>query len=233
MAHLDLKNIFIGMSRLLYKGVAIQKFPFDYAMYQMIIHEVRPDLIIEIGTMHGGSALYFADLMETFNIEGGEVHSIDLIDPTERKRREGLMEYHIPEPKENVDYPEVVAAHPRIKTFDGGYLNYDLTNCEGFKRILLIDDGSHIYDEVLETMEKFKHLIALGSYLIIEDGNAEEVCTKPEVLARLNGGPLMAVHKFLSENDEFRIDHRWCDMFGINATFNTYGYLKKIKEYKR
>jgi len=229
--HLDLKDIYIGLGRLLYRGVAIQKFPFDYIMYQMIIHEVRPDLIIEIGTMHGGSALYFADLLDIMKIEGGEVHTIDLIDPSERKTREITLKDYEPDSNENINYPEIVIAHPRIKTFSGGYQNYDLINCKGFKRILVIDDGSHIYEEVLEVMDKFKRLIGVGSYLIIEDGNATEVCQKPELLKMWNGGPLMAVHKFLSENDEFRVDYRWCDMFGINSTFNTYGYLKKVKEY--
>lgn len=231
MAHLELSKVHLGLSHQLYRGVAIQKFPLDYVMYQMIIHEVRPDLIIEIGTMHGGSALYFADLLELFEIEGGKVHSIDWIDPTERKQRELEMD-HKPNPKENPNYPDVVAEHPRIKTFSGGYQAYDLANCEGFKRILVIDDGSHIYQEVLEAMEKFKKLVALGSYLIIEDGNARDVCDKPEVLAQIEGGPLMAIHTFLATNDEFRIDFRWCDMYGINATYNTYGFLKKIKKYE-
>jgi len=231
MAHLDLKKVFNGIGRSLYRGVTIQKFPFDYVMYQMIIHEVRPDLIIEIGTMHGGSALYLADLLEIMKIDGGEVHTIDLINPKERKDREDIINDYGLDPNEEIDYPEIIDAHPRIKTFNGGYKNYDLTNCKGFKKILVIDDGSHIREEVLEVMDKFKKLIGVGSYLIIEDGNALDVSVQPELVNRYNGGPLMAIHKFLSENDEFRIDFRWCDMFGINATFNTYGYLKKIKEY--
>jgi len=229
--HLDLKKVFTGLGRTLYRGVSIQKFPFDYIMYQMIIHDVRPDLIIEIGTMHGGSALYFADLLEIMNIEGGEVHTIDLISPEKRKERETLLNEYDGDPNENPNYPEVIAAHPRIKTFDGGYKNYDLTNCEGFKKILVIDDGSHVREEVLEVMNKFKKLINVGSYLIIEDGNALDVSIQPNLVNLYHGGPLMAIHKFLSENDEFRIDFRWCDMFGINSTFNTYGYLKKVKNY--
>ena len=90
--HLDLKKVFTGLGRTLYRGVSIQKFPFDYIMYQMIIHDVRPDLIIEIGTMHGGSALYFADLLEIMNIEGGEVHTIDLISPNYQLLAEMILE---------------------------------------------------------------------------------------------------------------------------------------------
>lgn len=229
MANLDLRKIHDGLGRTLYKGINIQKFPFDYLMYQMIIHDVRPDLIIEIGTMHGGSALYLADLLEIEGIEGGEVHTIDLVNPFERKEYEGTLDNHKPNPNENPNYPEVVAAHPRIKTFNGGFQNYDLSNCKGFNKILVIDDGSHVYTDVLSSMNKFKDIVSIGSYLIIEDGNAPDICPDPELVKAYEGGPLRAIYTFLRENEEFRIDYRWCDMFGINSTFNTYGYLMKIK----
>lgn len=226
---LDLHKIHDGLARSLYRGVAIQKFPFDYLIYQMIIEEIRPDLIIEIGTMHGGSALYFADLMELVGIEGGEVHSIDLLSPPERKEYEDSLENHVPHPQERKDFVEFVTSNPRIKFFNNGYKNYSLNNCKGFKRILVIDDGSHVYEQVLESMEKFKDIVSVGSYFIIEDGNAMEVCKNNELLKAYEGGPLRAIYKFLAENDNYRVDYRWCDMYGINSTFNTYGYLRKIK----
>ena len=44
----------------------------------MIINEVKPDLIIEIGTHYGGTSLYMADLLE---INGnGIIHTIDITD---------------------------------------------------------------------------------------------------------------------------------------------------------
>jgi cephalosporin hydroxylase len=229
MTHLDVKSAHSGLGRSLYRGVSIQKFPFDYLMYQMIIHEMRPDLIIEIGTMHGGAALYYADLMDTFGIEGGEVHTIDIVDPYGRKKHEAELEDHKPNPNEDPNYPDVVDAHPRIKTFTGGYQSYDLSNCKGFKRVLVIDDGSHVYDDVKAVMYKFKHLTPIGGYFIIEDGNAIDVCPKPELVELYEGGPLRAIFEFLALNDEFRVAYRWCDMFGTNSTFNTYGYLQKVK----
>jgi hypothetical protein len=43
-------------------GVVLYKFPTDLWVYQEIVHETRPTLIIETGTAHGGSALFFAHL---------------------------------------------------------------------------------------------------------------------------------------------------------------------------
>ena len=76
---------------------------------------------------------------------------------------------------------------------------------------------------------KFSPLVNVGSYYIVEDSNAEEVCDRP-TWESLKGGPLQAIYEFLREcNGDFTVATNWCDFFGINSTFNTYGYLKRIK----
>jgi cephalosporin hydroxylase len=194
------------------------KFPFDYMIYQMIMHEVQPDLVIEIGTLHGGSALYFADLMAVMGING-KVHTIDIAPE--------LSDGSIREPK--TELPEFIINHPMIEYFDQGYQGYDVKNVEGFKTILVIDDGSHRYHEVLEALEKFSPLVTPGSYYIVEDSNAEEVCS-PDVWVTLDGGPLKAIMEFLGKGgqEHFFIDLHKCDLFGVNSTYNTYGYLRRI-----
>lgn len=216
MVHLYTQGIQDGIHKITYRGFPIQKFPFDYVLYQMIMYEVKPDLIIEIGTMRGGSALYLADLMDIMGIENGEIHTIDIVNFEDRKYRE------------EVDF-DIIKSNPRIKFFTGGFQNYDLSNCEGFKKILVIDDGSHIYEEVLEALDKFKDVVSIGSYFIVEDGNAMDLELKEELKKSFNGGPLRAISEFLRQDNGYTVDLRWCDMFGINSTFNTYGYLKKIR----
>ena len=99
----DLKSIETGHLSTTYRGVKMHKCPFDVTMYQMIINEIKPDLIIEIGTYKGGGALYYADLLEI--IGKGEVHTINII--------------------EDVDDPQIIN-NPRIKRFTEGYQNYDI-----------------------------------------------------------------------------------------------------------
>ena len=218
MSNLNIKNIEDGINRSTYKGFPIQKFPFDYVVYQMLIHKIRPDLIIEIGTMAGGSALYFADLLDAMGIEGGEVHTIDIV-PFEERKHEYLV---MPDPK-------IIHSNPHIKTFTDGWRNYDLDNCKGFNNILVIDDGSHIYEDVIGAFEKFKDIVTIGSYYIVEDGNALEMNLKEENKDNLHGGPLRGISTILSDpTTHFTVDLNWCDMFGINSTWNTYGYLRKI-----
>lgn len=197
---INLKDICEGHHKITYKGIQAIKAPFDYVIYQMIIFDEKPDLIIEIGSNKGGAALYYADLLNL--IGKGELHTID-INPIES---------------------EIVKAHPRIKIFSDGWQNYDLNLAKGFEKVLIIEDASHEYKQTIDTLRKFWPLVTVGSYLIVEDGIVNALGIEKDY----NGGPLKAIYEFMEENKNFIIDRKWCDMFGKNATFNVDGYLKRI-----
>jgi cephalosporin hydroxylase len=194
-----LKGFDEGHHHTTYRGVPCVKAPFDYVIYQMIIEEVKPDLIIEIGTYVGGSALYLADLLE---LNGkGEVHTIDV---------EGEIDKR-------------VQGHNRISFFRNGWENYDLSLTEG-KKVLVIEDGTHRYKDVLNAMIKFAPVVTVGSYLIVEDGIIDALGLTNDH----QGGPVKAIKTFLADNNNFQLAINWCDFYGKNATFNTIGYLKRV-----
>src|SRR5918994_2396641 len=56
-------------------GHHVLKCPLDLWMYQEILHEVQPELIIETGTYLGGSALFLASISDLLG--RGEVVTID------------------------------------------------------------------------------------------------------------------------------------------------------------
>jgi len=197
----NVKSLEIGHHKMSYRNVPIIKCPFDYVIYQMIILDVKPDLIVEIGTNKGGSSLYFADLLELTG--KGEIHTIDVVDIRDENAK----------------------SHNRIKFFSNGFQNYEIKNTHGFQNILIIDDGSHMYEDVKASLEKFNSIINISSYFIVEDGILDQLGWK----VNYNGGPNKAIKEFLSKTDSFIIDRKWCDLFGTNATFNTNGYLKRIK----
>lgn len=195
----DPQTLYLGHDNVTYRGVKTAKCPFDYVIYQMLVLELKPDLIIEIGTNKGGSALYLADLL---NLTGkGVIHTIDILDEAEL----------------------VVRSHPRIKIFSKGYKDYDISLAGGYDKVLVIEDGSHQYADTLAILEKFSPVVSPGSYLIVEDGIIDEL----KMSANYKGGPLKAIREFLPAHPEFEIDRKWCDFFGRNATFNVDGYLKK------
>lgn len=198
---LNLKTIFKGHHKTKYRGIEYIKCPFDYVIYQMIIFDIKPDLVIEIGTNKGGGALYIADLM---NIIGkGVVHTIDVNDKVEK----------------------IVKEHNRIKCFFDGYDKYDLTLTEKFEKILVIEDASHYYSDSINCLKKFGDIVTKGSYYIVEDG----IINKLKLRKAYDGGPLKAINEFFETSDKYIIDKKWCNFFGNNATFNVNGYLLKVK----
>ncbi|CAK8998718.1 unnamed protein product [Durusdinium trenchii] len=61
----------------LFAGVFIQKMPTDLWCYQQVIHDLRPQYIIDLGSSQGGSAVWFASMLKLFEIPG-KVISVDL-----------------------------------------------------------------------------------------------------------------------------------------------------------
>lgn len=195
-----LKDIYNAHHQIVYRGVPCIKCPFDYVLYQMIINQVQPDLIIEIGTNKGGSALYLADLLQLTG--EGVIHSIDVTD----------------------ECPDIVKNHQRISLFHQGWQNYDFELAKEFKQVLVIEDSSHYYNNTLDAINKFAPLVTKGSYLIVEDGIIDAMgWTKS-----YKGGPIRAIEEFLDSHLEFKLDKDLENFFGPSATFNTKGFLKRI-----
>jgi cephalosporin hydroxylase len=198
---ISVRSIDEGHHKITYKGIKAIKCPFDYVIYQMIISEVQPDLVIEIGTNIGGGALYIADLLDANG--KGVLHTIDILDQVESKVKE----------------------HKRINFYTQGWENYNLELTKGFEKILIIEDASHLYRDTLGILNKFHSIVSKDSYFIIEDGIINELGLEKEYF----GGPLKAIREFLPDHSDYIVDRKWCDMFGKNATFNVNGYLKKVK----
>lgn len=58
-------------------GVPIWQFPDDLMVYQEIITETKPDVIIETGSYFGGLTIYLATLLEAVNPDG-KVLTVDI-----------------------------------------------------------------------------------------------------------------------------------------------------------
>jgi cephalosporin hydroxylase len=181
-------------------GAQALKNPLDLWVYQEILFETRPELIVETGTYRGGSALYLASLCDLLGV--GEVVSIDI------------------EPIRD-DYP----AHPRI-TFLGGRSSTDPGVVEEVRSraagrpILVILDSDHSQAHVEAELAVYAPLVPVGCYVIVEDSNIGQI--RKDLLP----GPLEAIETFLAATDAFEID-RSREKFLI--TFNPSGYLRRIK----
>lgn len=178
-------------------GVRIYKSPFDMWVYQEILFEKRPDLIIETGTANGGSALFLAHMLEI--IGDGEIVTIDI---------------------ESLNPPP----HARIKYLLGSSVSPEiigeLTRRTVGKRVMVILDSDHSAKHVLRELELYAPLVTLGQYLVVEDTNING----HPVHKRFGPGPWEAVSTFLREHNNFRVD-KLREKFLLS--FNPNGFLLK------
>ncbi len=176
-----------------------QKCPLDLWIYQEILYEVKPDLILETGTAHGGSALYFASVCDLLG--RGEIVTVDIY-PIEGR-------------------PE----HPRITYVTGSstageVVAYVSGVAAGHERVLVILDSDHSRDHVLDELRIYSRFVTPGSYLVVEDTNVNGHPAMPEH----GPGPMEALEEFLAETEEFEIDAAREKFF---MTFNPRGFLRK------
>jgi cephalosporin hydroxylase len=186
--------------RTYWRGVETQKCPLDLWIYQEIIHERRPDVIVETGTFSGGSAFYLASL---FDLLGrGRVITVDIA----------------PQPNR--------PAHSRITYIEG----LSSTSPEAVTKVnamirsgeevMVILDSDHSRDHVLGELRIYGKMVTRGQYLIVEDTNINGHPALPE----FGPGPMEALDLYLKEDDAFEIDPSREKFY---MTFNPRGYLRR------
>jgi cephalosporin hydroxylase len=182
-------------------GIPLLKCPLDLWVYQEILEEVRPTVIVECGTAYGGSALYLASICDLLG--QGEVITVDM----------------------------EVAAYPNRPVHDRiTYIEGSSTAPETFSRVkeliagrepvMVLLDSDHSKQHVLKELRLYEPLVSRGSYLIVEDTN---VNGNP-VLMNFGPGPAEAIAEFMQENSAFIRDSTREKYL---LTFNPNGYLFK------
>ncbi len=180
-------------------GHHVLKCPLDLWIYQEILFEIRPRLIVETGTYLGGSALFLASICDLLG--NGQVITID-----------SARQANLPR-------------HPRITYLTGSSTSAKILRhvgkaAKGTSPILVILDSGHGRDHVLAELNAYAPLVTPGSYLIVEDTNLNAHPVEPEH----GPGPAEAVDAFLARNAAFFRDER---REKLMLTFNPGGYLRK------
>lgn len=180
-------------------GIPMLKCPLDVWIYQEIIHEIKPDVIIECGTYKGGSALFFAALFDF--MKHGRVITIDIQADPQRPKHERIT-YLLG----STVAPEVVA---QVRAL-----------IQPNETVIAVLDSDHSQSYVLQEMKTYSPLVTPGSYLIVEDTSINGHPVAPQY----GPGPMEAVAAFLKESNSFVIDKSREKFF---MSFNPNGYLKK------
>jgi cephalosporin hydroxylase len=141
-----------------WRGLPLMKNAFDFAIYPMLLGELRPLSIFEIGSGLGASATWFADTLTALGTSA-RVHSVDLV--------------------------KVHIEHPSASFHQGDCSKPErLFDLDDLRRAphpwLVVEDAHHNVEAVLEHFHKF---LLPGDYLVVEDSDVKREALRKFVSA--------------------------------------------------
>lgn len=188
-------------------GVPVCQLSEDLMMMAELIQNVRPDVIIETGTAWGGTAIFYASMLELLN--KGSVISIDINIPN----REGIQNHSMGK---------------RITLIQGNSLevvDHVRSLIAPNDVVLVALDSDHNRDHVLGELEVYSPLVNPGSYVVVFDGVMRILADLPSGLSSWVGNsPAEAIEQFLANHPEFSSDLHY-NRLGV--TYCPNGFLRR------
>src|SRR5579864_1983650 len=176
-------------------GRPVIQYPQDLIALQEIIWAERPELIVETGVAHGGSAIFYASMLALAG-GAGRVLAIDIdIRPHNR---------------------DAIERHPlagRIELIEGSSIDERVVGrvhaaARGIPKVMVVLDSNHTHDHVRRELELYSPLVKTGQHLIVFDTVIERL--PQHIIGERPWGrgnnPLTAVQEFLQRNDRFVVD---------------------------
>jgi cephalosporin hydroxylase len=191
-----------------FRGYPVWKTPQDLWLYRDVIMRTRPMTIVETGTANGGSALYFASLLDEIG-KGGTILTIDI------KKIDAAYPVH-PRIFYAPEHSSLDGIPPRIKTAEGATMTAP-TQLQ--KPVMVVLDSAHERDHVRKELDVYAPLVSEGQYMVVEDTN---VNGNP-VLVEHGPGPKEALDDWLPQED-WRIDKELYDRY----LFSYHTWLRHI-----
>jgi cephalosporin hydroxylase len=200
-----------------YAGVKLAKFPEDLRAYEHLLWASRADVVIELGTSWGASALWFADRLLALEahgrIERGRVISVDLHTGPAAEAVAGAGRVHgemITLIAADVCDPDLPA---RVQEL-----------IPAGSRCLVVEDSAHVYETTMAALRGFAMFVPVNVFFVVEDG-----CVDIEEMRLTEDWPrgvLPALRDWLQtdEGQAFRV-RRDLELYGISCHHG--GFLQR------
>lgn len=164
-----------------FENVPLLKSPSDLWVYQEMLWDLRPTLIIETGTACGGSALFFARTLDRI---GGQSMVVTI----------------------DIDAAPEMPKHRRITPIIGSSVDPEIVRAmracaSTHPRVMVVLDSDHSQEHVMAELEAYADLVTPGQFLVVEDTN---ICGRPVEIDWKGGpGPGEAVDAWWPAHPEF------------------------------
>jgi len=181
-------------------GIPMRQVPTDNWQMSEMMYEVKPDYVIEAGTLYGGSAVYYAAMLEFINPDA-KVLTVDINEEQihAEAKNHPLWTKRIKFYKGSSVAPEI---HEQLKAEIG----------EG-KKVFVTIDTLHAPKHVAAELDLYSQYVSVGSYMVLQDTYYEGL---PEVL-----------DEFLKTHPNWERDEAADDRF-IFTKYRG-GFLKRVK----
>jgi cephalosporin hydroxylase len=146
-----------------YAGVPMSKFPEDLRVYEHLLWEAKPNVVIEIGAQFGGSALWFRDRLRVLaHYTGSNDIRVVSVDVDASAARESLAAL-------DPGYAQTIA-----------FLDADVLDPQTPGRVekslppnaacFVVEDSAHTYETTLAALGGFARFVPPNGYFVVEDG---------------------------------------------------------------
>ncbi len=200
-------------------GVPIIQLPEDMIRYQEVVARLQPDVIIETGLAHGGSAVFSASLCRLLG--RGRVIAIDIdIRPHNRRRLDAHPLRDLITLIEGSSTSAAVVAAVEAAIHPG-------------ESVLVVLDSNHSKAHVMAELEAYGRLVSPGSYIVATDGLMRDLTEMPRgEAAWAADNPAAAALEFAARNPQFVIEQPpWPfneSTLGRNVTHWPDAWLKRV-----
>ena len=145
-----------------YAGVPMSKFPEDLRIYEKLLWERRPSVVIEIGVQFGGSTLWLRDRVFDFQrYRCGPAPRVIAVDINLAASRSSFQDL----PPEGTAGIELVEGDIR----DGACIAEILSKVPTDAEVLVIEDAQHDDVTTRAALHRLAPLIKPGGYYMVED----------------------------------------------------------------
>ena len=135
--------------RYTYRGHAMIKNPFDFALYPLLLWNLKPASVFEIGSYNGASALWMADTLSTYGVEA-HIWSLDIVKVTA------------------IEHPAITFLEGSGRELSATFPEEMLKSCP--RPWLVIDDADHTRETSTAVLQFFHPHLRAGDYVVVEDG---------------------------------------------------------------
>lgn len=196
-----------------YAGVRLMKFPEDLRMFEHLLWLSKAQVVIELGTHSGGSALWFRDRLRVLASYGLVPQDIRVIsvDLSQEGTRDVLAAADSGY-AEDIILLEGDVLDPRTSAQVAEYIPQGA-------RCLVVEDTRHAYETTSAALRHFSRFVPEDGFFVVEDG----IIDSPELCVHINppgetGGVVSAVADWLSGDQGQAFEDRSdLDRYGISC----------------